>query len=480
MSQIVDAVVIGAGAGGGIVATRLARAGRRVTLLEAGGHHEAGTFSRFEARASRQLWNPPRFARTPDGPPVVMVSGKGVGGSTNINTKVGIRAIAQDYAKWFDASGLANAHGQPFGPADLDPWFEITERTLGIRVRDDWTHSVRHVEKGFNAMGATLLPVTSYTNTDCESCGSCTAGCPSNAGATVQNRYLNPVIRDGSLDLRSDSRVTRILTTSEGGRRRATGVEYRDADGQVQRIDADVVVVAAGALVTPQLLQLSGLAELGTPSSALIGRTLGTHTARMIQGIFPEPMDAHIVYPITAHCEDFADDAAGGFVVEATTLLDPIGLASNLVDEHMAPLWGSRLAEVMSKYRNMAGLFMMTNDSNVGIVTATEDLNGDYEIPMPAHDRERLDRGYAFCLDVLNAAGAVDHVSTGYITSHVQGSVRMGSDPERSACNADQQLWDVDGLYIGDGSVVPRTITYNPSLTIMAFAERLAAHLLSR
>lgn len=474
-----DFVVVGSGAGGGIVATRLAEAGKRVVLLESGGHHEASTFSRFEARASRQLWNPPRFAGTPDGPPVVMVSGRGVGGSTNINTKVGIRAVPQDYAKWYDASGLVNEQGQPIGPADLDPWFDVVEQKMMVRVRDDWTESVRRVEKGFAALGATLLPVTSYTNTDCESCGSCTAGCPTNAGSTIQNRYLNPVIRDRRLDLRADCRVTRVVTTHGQRRLRATGVEYVDAAGEAHRIDADVVVLAAGALVTPQLLQLSGLADLDTPSSSLIGRTLGTHTARMVHGMFEDRMDAHVVYPITAHCEDFADDANGGFVVEATTLLDPIGLASNLVDGGMRPLWGPRLAEVMSRYRHLAGLFMMTNDSNVGIIRATEDLMGEFEVPMPAEDRERLDRAHRFCLDVLSAAGAVDHVSTGYMTSHVQGSVRMGSDPERSSTDADQRLWDVDGLYVGDGSVVPRTLTYNPSLTIMALAERLASHLLT-
>lgn len=80
----------------------------------------------------------------------------------------------------------------------------------------------------------------------------------------------------------------------------------------------------------------------------------------------------------------------------------------------------------------------------------------------------------------LDRAGATSTVSTGYLTSHVQGSCRMGSDPERSVCDANQQLWDVANLYLADGSVIPRTLTYNPSLTIMALAERLASHLDSR
>ena len=66
---------------------------------------------------------------------------------------------------------------------------------------------------------------------------------------------------------------------------------------------------------------------------------------------------------------------------------------------------------------------------------------------------------------------------TGLLTTHVQGTCRMGSDPERSVVDADAQSWDVKRLYVGDGSLVPHTLSVNPSLTIMALATRLAEHL---
>lgn len=474
-----DVVVVGSGAGGGIVASRLAEGGRRVLLIEAGGHHQASEFTRWELRASAMLWNPPKFAQTrEDGSrPIVMVSGKGVGGSTNINTKVGVRAQAQDFRKWYETVGLVNADGDPFGEADLAPWYDVVEATMHVRPRTDWTHSVRVVERGFTALGATLHAVHAYTDENCESCGSCTAGCPVNAGSTTQNRYIQPAMVHHQLTVMPDTRVTRVTTSTRAGWREVTGVEVVRAGGTREVIEAPVVVLAAGALVTPQILQLSELDRLGTPSSSMIGRTLGTHTSRMVQGRYEQVMDAHVVYPITAHCKDFAEDDAGGFVVEATTLLDPIGLASNLVDDDFRPLWGARLSDTMNAYRHLAGLFMMTNDSNLGTITATEDLQGEIRVEIPPVDQERLDRALAFCTEVHRAAGAIDVVATGYITSHVQGSVRMGSDPALSSCDANQQLWDVDGLYIGDSSVIPRTLTYNPSLTIMALAERLAAHL---
>lgn len=474
-----DAVVVGSGAGGGIVASRLASPGRRILLIETGKHYPASAFNKWELQARKQLWNPPRFARTRDDGTrsVSLVCGRSVGGTTNINTKVGIRAQEQDYRKWYEAVGLVGDGGKPFGPQDLDPWFEVVEKQMRVRLRTDWGHSVHVLEKGFNARGASLESVTAYTDTTCESCGSCTTGCMTNSGSTTQNRYIEPAMASRQLEVMPETTVTSVLTAQRGGRREVIGVEARGADGNVMRIEAPVVILAAGAMVTPQLLQLSGLDNLGTTASSLIGQTLGTHTERLCLGRYDQIMDAHIVYPITAHCADFADDDKGGYTVEATTVQDPIAQASSLVDDNFAPLWGSRLSEMMNAYRYLAGTLIMTNDSNVGTIKATEDLRGEIDMRIPEADQKRLDESAEFAREVQYAAGAKDVVFSGYFSAHVQGSVRMGSDPERSSCDANAQLWDVDGLYIGDSSLIPRTLTFNPSLTIMAFAERLANHL---
>lgn len=126
--------------------------------------------------------------------------------------KVGIRAVEQDYRKWYAASGLVNDAGRPFSAADLEPWFDRVEQRMQVRERTDWSHGVRVIERGFNALGHDLHPVTSYTNYDCESCGSCTAGCPTNAGSTTLNRYIHQAFPRAQLDVVADTRVTWILT----------------------------------------------------------------------------------------------------------------------------------------------------------------------------------------------------------------------------------------------------------------------------
>ena len=472
MSERFDVVVVGSGAGGGVVAGELADRGRSVLLLELGPHRTAADFTRWEAKAAHDLWWPIRFALIDGGAggAVGLVAGRCVGGSTTINTKVALRAHAKDYAKWHDASGIVGAGGSPFGASDLDPHYDRVEQRLGVRERTDWPKSVYTVEPGFRALGSELESVRSYTDPTCMKCGSCLQGCPTNSGKSTQNTYIQDAWVAGRLEVRAESRAERVVI--EDGE--ATGVEYVDRDGARRRVDAGAVVVAAGTLNTPQLLMRSGLPD--SPSSRLIGRNLGFHPARLVYGLFDEPQDAHMVYPITTHAMDHQLDEDGGFVVEATTIQDPIGFATTIEDEN-GPLWGQPLVDTLRGFRRWVGVLAMVNDDNNGTVRIDENGGEAFDAAFTPAERARMDGALDYSRDVLRAAGASRVCWTGLITTHVQGTCRMGSDPERSVVDADGQSWDVKRLYVGDGSLVPRTLSVNPSLTIMALASRLAEHL---
>jgi choline dehydrogenase-like flavoprotein len=169
-------------------------------------------------------------------------------------------------------------------------------------------------------------------------------------------------------------------------------------------------------------------------------------------------------------------DEDGGFVVEATTIQDPIGFATTLEDEN-GPLYGPPLVEALRAFRRWVGLLVMVNDDNNGSVELDENGQESFAAAFTPVERKRMEGALDFTRDVLREAGASSVRWTGLITTHVQGTCRMGSDPERSVVDADGQSWDVKRLYVGDGSVVPRTLSVNPSLTIMALADRLANHL---
>jgi choline dehydrogenase-like flavoprotein len=470
MRNSFDVVVVGSGGGGGVVAGELAWRGRDVLLLEAGPHRTANDFTRWEAKATHDLFWPLRLAFPPNQPPIAFLAGRCVGGTTTINTKVALRAHARDVAKWHPASGLSNGAGEPFGVADLDPYYDRVEQVLGVRERSDWSKSVRTVEPGFRALGAELEPVHSYTDANCTRCGSCLQGCPTNAGKSTLNTYIHDTWARGLLELRPDAWVERVVVEDSADGPRAAGVEYVDGEGGRRRVRAEVVVAAAGALNTPQLLRRSGL------RAEAVGKHLGLHPVRLVYGLFDELQDAHMVYPISAHCMQHQHDEDGGFVIEATTIQDPIAFATTLTDE-AGPLWGPRLVRAARGFRRWVGLLAMANDENTSAVVTGEDGSERFDVDFNAAEQERIEAGFTFSRNVLEAAGAKQICWTGLASTHVQGSCRMGDDPALSVVDRDCETHEVKRLYVGDGSLVPRTLSVNPSLTIMALATRLAEHL---
>lgn len=487
MNEHYEVVVVGSGAGGGVIAAELAASGRSVLLIEAGPYKTAADYTRWEARATHELWWPLAFAEptvlsgeddrpgSPQpGPPLALFRGRCVGGTTAINTKVALRPHDHDYAKWFAASGLLNDRGEPFSEPDLLPYLKAVEQRLGVRERRDWGACVHTVLPGFAALGTSVEAVRSYTDYNCMRCGSCLQGCPTNAGKNTLNTYLQPMLAEGRLTLRADCTAGRVLI-SDGARPEATGVEYAGPDGEVHAVGADLVVAAAGALGTPGLLIRSGLA--GLPGGELIGANLGFHPARLVAGLFDEIQDAHMVYPITTHCTEFCRDDDGGFIVEASTIQDPIGFATGLCDERDVPLWGGELTEAARSYRYFNCLLTLVNDENTGRAWVDEDGQDRYSFGFNEREQERIDASLAFARRVLEAAGARRVYQTQVLSTHAQGSCRMGSDPARSVVDARGESHAVRRLFVGDGSVVPRTLSVNPSLTIMALATRLADYL---
>jgi choline dehydrogenase-like flavoprotein len=480
MSERFDVVVVGSGAGGGVVSGELAQRGRKVLLLEAGPHLTAADFVRWESKAAHDFWWPLRMAMVDGGAggAVPILGGRCVGGTTTMNTKVAFRAHDFEFAKWHRASGLLGDDGTPFGVETLAPHYDRVERVLGVRERADWPPCVRTLDRGFRELGHELEPVESYTDHNCMKCGSCLQGCPTNAGKSTMNTYIHAATASGRLELRAQSPVERVLFSDREGELEATGVEYLDADGERRTIEAGAVVVAAGALNTPQLLIRSGLPEASgnSASSELIGRNLGLHPAAFVFGLFDEVQDAHRVYPITSHCMDFMRDEDGGFVLEAATVQDPIGFATSIANED-GPLWGERLVEAVRRYRHWNGILVLANDENNGRVIVGDDGSESFEAHFEPVELERMENALDLGRRVMEAAGAKRVAWTGPASTHVQGTCRMGSDPARSVVDADCESHDARRLFVGDASLFPKTLSVNPSLTIMALADRLAARL---
>ena len=465
MSERFEVVVVGSGAGGGVVAGELAERGRNVLLLETGPHLTAAQFERWESKASNDMWFPIRLALPAGDPgpgPLALIAGRCVGGTTTINTKLALRASQRELDKWAAASGVQ------LSTDDLAPYYQRVEEYLGVRRRVDWNwrKCVRTAAAGFEALGYELEPVDAYTDENCTQCGSCLQGCPTNAGKGTLNTWIRSNWMAGRLELRPECFVKRVLHSNE----EATGVEYVDSSGATHVVDADVVVVACGALGTPQLLMRSEV------PNDWVGRNLGFHPAQFVFGLFDELQDAHMVAPISSHFMDNAPDDKGGYIVEAVTVQDPIGFTVALCDEN-GPMWGQPLVDAAKQYRNWIGLLCLSNDDNNGRIEVDADGNEMYWCDFQPNEIARQQAAFEFSKQVLEAAGASQVLWSSFASTHVQGSCRMGSDSSNSVVDSNGQSHDVNRLYVGDSCVFPRTLSVNPSMTIMSMAARLADHL---
>ena len=112
-----------------------------------------------------------------------------------------------------------------------------------------------------------------------------------------------------------------------------------------------------------------------------------------------------MVYPISAHAMAHQLDEDGGFVIEATTIQDPVAFATTLEDEN-GPLWGAPLVEAMRDFRRWVGVLAMVNDENNGVVRLDENGQEAFDASFSATEQERLAAALDFSRDVLTAAGA--------------------------------------------------------------------------
>ena len=356
MSERFDVVVVGSGAGGGVVAGELAECGRRVLLLECGPHRTAADFTRWEAKATHELWWPIRFALIDGGAggAVALLGGRCVGGTTTVNTKVALRAHAEGPRQ---VARGERARRRRRRAVRRRPTSSRTttgsRRASACASGPTGRRACARSSPRFRALGcASSSRCMSYTDAQLHELRLVPAGLPDERGQ-VDAQHVHPR-RLGGGPARAARRRARRARRDRG--RRGDGRRVRRAGRNASRASTRAWSSSpAGTLNTPQLLLRSGLPD--SPSSRLIGRNLGFHPARLVYGLFDEPQDAHMVYPITAHAMGHQHDEDGGFVIEATTIQDPIGFATTLEDEN-GPLWGDALVEALRGFRRWIGLLV--------------------------------------------------------------------------------------------------------------------------
>lgn len=470
-----DVVVVGSGAGGAMAARTLACAGMRVVIVEEGRRWWVDEFrTRHPLERFGELYRDAGSTFAIGRPPVALPIGRGVGGSTLVNSGTCYRPPGHVLERWRDRWGVKLADEDA-----LAPYLDEVERMLQVAPVPAIVMG-RNGElllEGAQQLGWASAPLQRNAP-GCGGCCQCAIGCPRNAKLGVHLNALPDACAAGARIV-SDARVTRVL--NEAGR--ACGVEVRRPDGSTFVVSAPAVVVAAGTTETPPLLRRSDLG--GHPQ---LGRNLALHPAVGAAGRFEQPVTAWNGVLQSASVDEF--HAREGILVEATST--PPGMGSMILPGH-----GRALLRELREADHLATLGAMVADAPSGRVLGRRRTVLRYDLTRD--DGRRLLRGVEIMGVVLFAAGATE-VLTGIPTApvvrdtrelseavarakpghlhvaafHPTGTARMGADAERTPVDPEGRLRGVDGVWIADGSVLPTCPEVNPQVSIMAMALAIA------
>jgi choline dehydrogenase-like flavoprotein len=485
-----DAVVVGSGAGGGVIAAALAGAGQHVIVLEAAGPFEEADFNGYELWAYQNLYwrggpNPTADLN------VSLYAGAAYGGGTAINWTNCLRTKPWVREQWAREHGLEGLDGPDFD-RHLDAVWERLSVT-GECSHLNGTQSL--MEKGAERLGWSFKTITRNIDAaryTAETAGLIGFGDRTGAKQSTARTFLADA-RERGAELIARCFAERVLT--EGGR--AAGVEAVYADPESGRsarvtVRAPRVVVACGALESPALLLRSGI---GGPA---VGQNLRLHPCTAVGGLYESETRAWWGAPQAALIDEFANVEDGhGFLIESTQYATGTAAAATPF------VSGEQHKQAMCDLPFGATFIGLVRDHGSGQVTIDEAGQAVpwYSLTDP-QDVRTTHRALEAQVRLHVAAGArqIAALAAGVPTwrvgddvdrfierlrrvplraggfrlfaAHQMGTCRMGGDPQTSVANPYGELHDTPGVWIGDASAFPTSSGTNPMITIMALAHR--------
>ena len=525
--------IIGAGASGAAAAKVLTERGIGVVALEKGPWRTRETFGGDElANINRyNLWpdpllNPRTVRTSADEEPVIdlfcpvpqMVGGGTVHwqgwlprfteddfrmrtiagevpGTTLADWPISYAELEPYYARveWaFGVSGQAGANafegprsqGYPCPPLPVSRYaekFNLGCRKLGWNT---FPTPQAALSRPFNGRPATVISAFAQQHGD-----------PTGTRSSALNVFVPDALKTGRYDLRPDSYVREISVDSQG---RARGAIYEDADGDLLEQEADVIILACGAVESARLLLLSrsgrfpnGLAN----GNDLVGRNVTFHEYSAAVGVFDDPIYAWAGggYVSASSFQFYQHDDSRGHVsgghIAAAGVGIPLPINWGLPGR---PLWGAEAKRIDRDYFNHSMAVAMVvhdmpqHDNRVDLDDNVTDAWGlpVARITLKPHPNDLVQGRFLIdrSAEILETAGATQ-IQKAYIDritgncSHQHGTTRMGNDADSSVLDRWCRAHEVDNLYVIDGGPFPTATGANPTLTIMANAWRVAEHI---
>ncbi|MBU1211328.1 MAG: GMC family oxidoreductase N-terminal domain-containing protein [Alphaproteobacteria bacterium] len=524
-----DVVVVGSGYGGGVSASRLARAGKQVAVLERGREFVTGEFpSRFpelrnELRITGKSMSSGSATALFDlriGDDVHVLVGCGLGGGSLVNAGVCLRPDPRVF-------------GDEVWPGQIRQDGLLDE---GFRRAANWVRPATHpraaemtkyqaIAGAAGATGCTMrdtpVAVSFEENVNpagvrqpaCTSCGDCCSGCNVGAKNTVALSYLPDAVRHRA-EIFTEITVSRVLKRAGGGwqvHARPTGAKSNGTHGENNEIliEADVVILAAGTLGSTEILLRS--VDAGLPISDRLGKRFsangdiiafgygGTEIVNAIGIGHPAKIDGFEVgSAVTGQLEyRDAENLDLEYAVQDGAMPSPIAPALPLMFLPNGRLLGAVQSLISGVYKGpfarLQTFFAVSHDSASGQFRLDA---GKLALSWPNARNEPVYKRLGEALSAISA-----HVGGSYVqnplagtvmgqqpaTAHPLGGCGMGADRLSGVVDHAGRVFDSssgagtnavhDGLYVIDGSIIPRSLGVNPLLTITALAERAMLHM---
>ena len=526
----VNAVVVGAGAGGGVVANELASSGLSVVLFERGGwpvydNHINDELVNQRTFVLASLYGPdweknPRVMINPDGSKRILrpngwdynYIAACVGSGTVSYGAMAWRFMPEDFKM---KSTYGTVEGStlddwPISYNDLESCYEKAEWEIGVSGENTGNPFAAPRKKGYpmpafennqegkllaaaaQEMGLHPFPIPMLRNSvpyngraGCIRNRTCVGfQCPVDAKNGTQNTVIPAAMKTGNCDVRPNCQVAEVITDERG---RATGVRYFDGNDREHFQPADLVVIAASAIETARLMlnSRSKLFPDGLGNNhGWVGRNLQGHAYTGAFGLFDQDINDIIGPGATFGMCDFNHHNEG--IIGGGLLCNEFHQMPYGFSQFRPPgsaTWGKAHKEFQVKmYRRTATLVgpiqeMPSFESRVRVDDSVKDHWG---IPVAALSGRRHSLDHEHCKFLSDKAEAIIKQAGAYKTwqwvggrglsgSHHQcGTTRMGDDPKTSVVNKYGQVHDVDNVFVADGSLFVTGGGFNPVLTIMA------------
>ena len=473
-TQRYDAIVVGSGAAGGLLAYRFAEAGRRVLVLERGPHVDPRAFTDDEVDQYLRLYNEGALQLATDFR-LQVLQGMCVGGGTTINNALCLDPPGPVLDSWqergIDRAALERSIAEvrrflPVGRID-----EAATTSLAAR---------RFADAAFRlGLPGRIELMEVNISSRCLGCGYCNIGCAYGAKLSMLDTAL-PWAQErfpGRLDVLPDFEATKIVY--EGDRAIAVTGAYGGKD--TVTFAADEIVIAAGAVHSSHLLQRSGI------GGDAVGRGLHFNINSPLTADFPEPVDAFAGLQMS-HAY-VPDEGVPGYLIE-TWFNPPATQALSM------PGWFDRHFENMRRYRHMACGGTLVGTTHPGYVHATRS-GPEIRYEPSATDLRRLVEGLKVMGRIFLEAGAErvmpatfgwreyrdaaalealavrDNADLLLTSAHPQGGNAIGD-----VVDPDFRVRGFSNLFLCDASVFPSSVHVNPQLTVMGMAQLAATTVL--